>query len=82
MTEEVLPDIRTAALALERSISTAESEIMQHKLAISAKEKLISGWRDMIKTLLPGEPPRKNRFFNLRTPAPEASTTAGGNEIR
>jgi hypothetical protein len=82
MTEEVLPEIRTAATALERSITNAEIDIMQMKMAISAKEKLIFGWRDMIKTLIPNDPPRKNRFFSRERPADQPLTTTAGVETK
>jgi len=84
MTEEVAPEILTATQALEKRITATELEVIQMKATISSKEALISGWRDIIKTLLPNAVPRKNRFFNLpsRPPASQTLARTGGDEAK
>lgn len=60
MTQDVFPEINAATEALEKRISLTEAEIAEMNEAITAKKKLIKGWRKAVNAVRPATANKKD----------------------
>jgi len=61
MTEEVFPEIQSAAEALDKRISLTETEIAEMKDRIKAKKESVRSWRKALNAFGPRRSTPKKR---------------------
>lgn len=61
MTQEVFPEIKAAADALESRIALTEAEIAEMKESIAAKKQLLRSWRKALAAFTPKQIPKKKK---------------------
>ncbi|MEP7354711.1 MAG: hypothetical protein ABI824_15895 [Acidobacteriota bacterium] len=61
MTQEVFPEIRAAAQALEQRIALTEAEITEMKETITGKKQLVKAWRKAIIAVSPKPASQKTK---------------------